>query len=72
MQHSNAIEGFHPIINFIATLSMFLVGSFMPQIFIMLEYHVPVLIIQLLQCLAYIGTSAVGGIAIYKFYKGLK
>ncbi|CAB4152641.1 hypothetical protein UFOVP606_20 [uncultured Caudovirales phage] len=72
MHHSNSFEGLHPVTNFIITLGMFLIGTFMPQIFIIMEYHVPLMIIQILQCLAYIGTATVAGITIYKFYKGLK
>ena len=72
MHHSNTLEGFHPILNFALTLGMFLFGTFMPDLFIVMHYHIPPIFIELLQSLAYLATFTVGAITVWKFCKKIK
>jgi hypothetical protein len=68
-QYEN-IPGVHPFIGFVITFSVFMCGVFLPQIsFIVLQYHLPPIVIELGQLMAYCGTATVGIIAAYKFYK---
>lgn len=63
------IPGLHPFFGFAITLSTFLVATFLPELNILLHYHLPPIMIELFQIFAYTGTGIVGIIAGYKFFK---
>lgn len=70
MSHNiEPIPGINPFVGFIATLAGLFFGRFMPEIFVVLHYHIPPLIMEGLQGFAFAGTGIIGSIAGYKFLK---
>lgn len=66
--HHEPIPGLHPAFNFLLVVALFLFGRFLPELsFILLHYHIPPVILEILQSFAYIATIGMFAIAAYKF-----
>lgn len=65
------IPGVHPAISFIITFICLLFSRFMPELFILMHYHIPPLFIEAFQSFAYCGTGIIGIIAALNYF-GIK
>lgn len=59
----------HPVIALVITVINGVLGFMLPKIAMVAELHIPPIVIELLQCGAFISGMAVGVITVYTFFK---